>query len=243
MRKLYFLMVFVLTLFMLPGQGIAATFTPECQARGAMWSNVLVDSYIQTTGIYGDPTNALGEVTTWATPSWPAFGEGILVSFNYADDFVVVGFEDDLGTPLLVTNNSENPSGYDFVIWGNAFSGWTEPGKVEVSQNLTTWHELTEGWTNRFDVTPTYGEGIVYPDSDLTTYAGGDYFDIASLGLDWIRYIRLSDDPVNGTADLDAIAALSTTAAPIPGAVWLLASGLLGLVGIRRRKSRNLQNM
>ena len=236
MRKFYFLMVFVFTFFMLAGSGLAATFTSDCLARGAMWSNVLVDSYIQTTGMYGDPDNALGEVTTWATPSYPAWNVGTLVSFNYADDYVVVGFKNDQENPLLVTNNSNNPSGYDFVVWGNAFSGWTEPGKVEVSQDLTTWYELTEGWTNRFDVTPTNGQGIVWPDSDLTTYAGGDYFDIDSVGLDWIRYIRLSDAPGGGSADLDAIAALST-AVPIPGAVWLLGSGLLGLVGIRRRKS------
>lgn len=78
---------------------------------------------------------------------------------------------------------------------------------MEVTQNGASWLEMTSGWTLRFDVTPTFGEGIVYPDPDLTTYTGGDYFDIASLGLDWIRYIRLSDGPESGTADLDALSA------------------------------------
>jgi hypothetical protein len=94
---------------------------------------------------------------------------------------------------------------------------------VEVSQDFSTRHELTVGWTSRFDVTPTYGAGIVYPDPDLTTYAGGDYFDLASVGLDWIRYIRLSDGPEGGSADLDAIAEFSPV--PLPGAAWLRASG------------------
>jgi hypothetical protein len=59
------------------------------------------------------------------------------------------------------------------------------------------------------------------------------------VDLDWIRYIRLSDATGGGTADLDAIAALSTTNSPvpIPGAVWLLSSGLVGLIGIRRKKA------
>ena len=38
-----------------------------------------------------------------------------------------------------------------------------------------------------------------------------------------------------GGADLDAIGVLN--AVPVPGAVWLLGSGLLGLIGIRRKKA------
>ena len=60
MRKFCLLMLFALTFFVLPGQGMAANFTPECLDRGAMWSNVLVDYEINTTGMYGDPGNALG---------------------------------------------------------------------------------------------------------------------------------------------------------------------------------------
>ena len=239
MRKLYFIIFATLTIMMLPGMGIA-DFNNECLERGAMWSNVLVDykiNPITAADIYGDPENALGEVTSWATPSSPAFGAGTLVSFNYADDYVVVGFEDDAGNNLVVTNNADNPEGYDFVVWGNAFSSWTEPGKVEVSQDGTSWFEMTDGWSNRFDITPTYGEGTVYPDSDLTTYAGGDYFDIASVSLDWISYIRLSDAPESGAADLDAIAALSTAAVPVPGAVWLIGSAFLALAGFKRKKN------
>ena len=43
------------------------------------------------------------------------------------------------------------------------------------------------------------------------------------MGLDWIRYIRLSDGPESGSADLDAIAEFSPV--PLPGAAWLRASG------------------
>ena len=43
---------------------------------------------------------------------------------------------------------------------------------------------------------------------------------------------------LNTTADLQygpALDDISVNAVPIPGAVWLLGSGLLGLVAIRRR--------
>jgi hypothetical protein len=40
-----------------------------------------------------------------------------------------------------------------------------------------------------------------------------------------------------GDANIDIIAGRNCSNVPVPGAVWLLGSGLLGLVGIRRRSS------
>ena len=58
--------------------------------------------------------------------------------------------------------------------------------------------------------------------------------------------MRLTDDPDEGQqgsggtigADIDAVGAISSAAPviPIPAAVWLFGSGLLGLIGIARRK-------
>ncbi len=60
---------------------------------------------------------------------------------------------------------------------------------------------------------------------------------------DLFRFVRLMDDAAEGNqdgetvgADIDAIAAISTTAIPIPAAVWLYGSAL-GLLGWLRRKS------
>ena len=63
---------------------------------------------------------------------------------------------------------------------------------------------------------------------------GGTGFDLDESGYDWIQYIK-----VEGTSDFSGgeIDAFSDVAAvPVPGAVWLMITGLLGLVGIRRKK-------
>ena len=41
-----------------------------------------------------------------------------------------------------ITNNSNNPYGVDFVVYGNAFNGNPEAGAVQVSENGKTWYEL-----------------------------------------------------------------------------------------------------
>ncbi len=41
-----------------------------------------------------------------------------------------------------IKNDSKNPYGVDFVVYGNAFAGNPEAGAVQVSENGTTWYEL-----------------------------------------------------------------------------------------------------
>lgn len=41
-----------------------------------------------------------------------------------------------------ITNNSNNPYGVDFVVYGNAFNGNPEAGAVQVSEDGKTWYEL-----------------------------------------------------------------------------------------------------
>ena len=84
--------------------------------------------------------------------------------------------------------------------------------------------------------------------TDVGTVTGSTKgVDIDAFGFgptDLFRFVRLTDDPNEGNidgetvgADIDAVAAISTTVIPIPAAVWLFGSGLIGLIGLARRQS------
>jgi len=92
---------------------------------------------------------------------------------------------------------------------------------VEISMNGSTWMPvgLVTGSTKGVDI-------------DAFGFGPTDLF----------RFVRLTDDPEEGDldgetvgADIDAIAAISTVAIPIPTAVWLFGSAL-GMLGWFRRR-------
>ena len=98
-----------------------------------------------------------------------------------------------------------------------------------------------------------------------TGLAGGDAFDMATayyagdwlnpddddesvVGLDWFSYILVTGEPpispegipLYSGPDCDSVYVFSTSAAPVPvpAGVWLLGSGLAGLIGLRRKLSQ-----
>ena len=80
------------------------------------------------------------------------------------------------------------------------------------------------------------------PDNILYSYLGmasnDEAYDFAGFGIDNISYIKLVGNSLGGSSpgyDLLAIEALNSAPVPIPGAVWLLGSGLIGFVGFRSK--------
>ena len=115
-----------------------------------------------------------------------------------------------------------------------------EPGKVAVSQNGIDWYYFTNGpYADSFAPTASYAWDEVNDvwadeldplkpiDPNLTAAnlngmtvaqiieiyngsAGGTGFDIGLLGLDWIQYVRIENDPASGvTPEIDALADVS----------------------------------
>ncbi|MBI5607580.1 MAG: cell surface protein [Deltaproteobacteria bacterium] len=121
---------------------------------------------------------------------------------------IVVAFDDWVAT--------DGP-GVDLLVFENPFDGFTETGEVAVSADGITWHTWPCNGNDAkgcAGVTPVYsapGNGIAPTDPAVS---GGDGFDLAVLGLQAIRYVRVRDTGVNqylaptGGFDLDAVAVL-----------------------------------
>lgn len=64
------------------------------------------------------------------------------VSLGYFGGYVVFDMGVDSNNEGNVKNNANHPGGYDFKVVGNAFSGNSEPGGIQVSENGTTWYDI-----------------------------------------------------------------------------------------------------
>ena len=65
--------------------------------------------------------------------------------------------------------------------------------------------------------------------------AGGAGFDLAESGYEWIEYIRVEGVSGFSGGEIDAFS--DVAAVPVPGAIWLLGSGLMGLVALKRKNT------
>lgn len=137
--------------------------------------------------------------------------------------------------------------GFDFGFFGPV-SAYTSPDKLNdplnpqlgiysapsgditgtsMTLNLESW---TAGWNgNEFNQGGSTSGTMTI--SNLTDLGGGQY----SFTADWSTLIE--GGPFNGRTGywtMDGTASVS--AVPVPAAVWLMGSGLLGLVGVARRR-------
>ena len=145
--------------------------------------------------------------------------------------------------------------------------GWFEDVLISVSQDGETWYTYENGpygdnafptqayqwdaenaqWTDELmdftrPVNPAYYDmlmnGGLSAAEAIALYngsGGGTGFDLAESGFEWIQYIKVEGITGFAEGEIDAFADVAPV--PIPAAIWLLGSGLIGLVGIRRRNS------
>lgn len=215
---------------------------PGFLAWAAGWENYVVGSEV-------DPG--------WQTPE-KALGKAIGTSF----DIVSLGRGGEI--TLTFAAPITDGEGWDFAVFENGFSDtMLELAYVEVSSNGIDFFRfandsLTSSPVGGFgSLDPTniegfagkYRQGCGTP-FDLAELAGiSPLLDVANVG--YVRlvdivgdgtYVDASGDviydpyPTIGSAgfDLDAVGVINTV--PIPGAVWLLGSGMVGLLSTARRR-------
>lgn len=109
--------------------------------------------------------------------------------------------------------------GVDLLVFENPFVGWSETGVVAASEDGETWAEwpcdaedAEGGFPGCAGVAPVYTNPDNGVDPTDPEAAGGDAFDLAAIGLERARFVRIRDsgfNPYEGVAggfDLDAVA-------------------------------------
>ncbi len=115
--------------------------------------------------------------------------------------------QDGLGVGIGITTGQ---GGHAITVWGYEYSG-------QVQGSTRMWDDITAIWvTDSDDKSHQLALYEIGSDGKITS---GMY---NGWSLDEIQAFGFNENPV---------------ATPIPGAVWLLGSGLAGLVGMRRRNS------
>ena len=164
------------------------------------------------------PNNVFGLPDTNAREDFQSADPNQICSLGFGGE-IILGFKD------YIVFDGEGP---DFTIFENAFINpvtkkvFAEPAKVSVSFDGINYTEFPydsvtlEGCAGK---TPTYGNKDPFNPEE----SGGDKFDLATIGLKKIRYIKITDiseylkynsnylyyDPIISGFDLDAIVGLN----------------------------------
>jgi hypothetical protein len=123
----------------------------------------------------------------------------------------------------------------DQLIAGDEFSmGFDRPVNAFGMFFITSdpmWAGDIELQTDAGSVTPDVIEGALLPDGGLTYFFG-------MTSTDAFSSVDLIFNPDAAEAFIYSVDDITTASAavPLPGGIWLLGSGLAGLVGLKHRK-------
>jgi hypothetical protein len=185
----------------------------ECSESGARFATAVVDHAFGSGQDFGQaefPEPVLGPPSgggcCQGSLEVTSLGEGGFVTLAFGENSIIDG------------------PGPDFIVFENAFlvtedepeSAFAELGSVAVSEDGENFVGFEcEGSDFPFEGCAGWQPALANPSENEidpldASVAGGDAFDLADLGLDEVRYVRIEDLPEEqggeGTFDLDAVA-------------------------------------
>lgn len=166
---------------------------------------------------------------------------GLLGGDNFWSYYLEFDLTDNTDTPIVTKSIANNQHKYDFGV-ANGFpaemfmvDNWSDYSSVTNNGNIL---QVFVSENDALDV----GQKAFLQDGTLVTINYGDS-NILSLAYveflsstDIVASILMQPSGVQFGAG-DNLLTFSPSAVPVPGAAWLLGSGLLGLVGLRRKKA------
>lgn len=203
-----------------------------------------------TSGTFENPTGPSGMVTTGVGTDSFTWGQG---TTKYLFGFIPVGQNDPSSLTYYDTNFNANVdqtfiAGYLNFYNGTIYSG-TQANSVDLSLtlNFTSPSAFSETFTYGFSL-----NNVVNPTGDTTTfissvptkflsYAGTDYyFELTGFGIHTKNGIKLIDEIFLKEGKETTVKLLGQftsmpSEVPLPAAVWLFGSGLMGFMAMRRR--------
>ena len=256
MKRILLVLAVFLSVLSIGNTGFAGIYAPAAGQEGSTAIHMDDEAFVAWATGYQDYIVGANVSASWQTPE-KALGKAVGSSY----DIVCLGAG---GSIVLTFDNAiYDGSGSDFAVFENSFSDqFLELAYVEVSSDGVNYFRFdndsqTESTVGGFgSVDPTDIDGLAgkYRQGYGTPFDLSDLsYDAELLDIDNILYVRIIDIigdgtyydtsgdviydpyPTSGSAgfDLDAIGVIN--AVPVPAAVWLLGSGLFGLLGFRRR--------
>ena len=183
-------------------------------ARTLVAATLLLTSFTATAATIWAPTNMDTDFIQFDFAGNPNAGAGISTT---GGTLALFDDSDFGGTPLIIGKD-----GGQVVFTDNNDGSWTADF-FDVSDNLGG--SIPLSGDNSFSLGMDWGAGYV-GDSNATLISSPDTYLIVFDGLDG------SGGQISGNT-----LAVDLAPIPVPAAVWLFGSGLIGLIGIARRKA------
>lgn len=201
-----------------------------------------------TSGTFENPTGPSGMVTTGVGTDSFTWGQGVTSCF-----LIFCNTSDPSSLTYSETNFNANVDQTFIAGYLNFYNGKIVSGTQAESVDLSLTLDFTS--PSAFSETFTYGfslDNVINPNGDTVTfldsvptkflsYGGMDYyFELTGFGIHSKHGIKLTDEiflseKTHKTVKLLGQFTSMPSEVPLPAAVWLFGSGLMGFMAMRRR--------